>query len=94
MSATRPTAGAITPVNQVLTPMGRQVDLPGMRPQAVALSPDGKLLVTAGKTSELIVVDPDDATIRQRVTLPRRSVGDAVERPSRSRCFSRTRKTS
>jgi DNA-binding beta-propeller fold protein YncE len=60
----------ITPVNQLLTPYGRQLDLPGLRPQAVALSPDGRLLVTAGKTSELIVVDPDQATILQRVPLP------------------------
>jgi len=61
----------ITPVNQILTPYGRTIDLPGMRPQAVALSPDGKLIVTAGKTSELVVIDPDDGTIRQRVALPR-----------------------
>src|SRR5688572_27613259 len=40
----------ITPVNQVLTPIGKQLDLPQMRPQALALSPDGTLLVTAGKT--------------------------------------------
>ncbi|USN98308.1 MAG: bifunctional YncE family protein/alkaline phosphatase family protein [Phycisphaeraceae bacterium] len=60
----------ITPVNQILTPLGRQLDLPGLRPQAVALSPNGKILVTAGKTNELIVVDPDKATIVQRVPLP------------------------
>ena len=48
----------VTPVNQVLTPLGRQVDLPGMRPQALALSPDGALLVVSGKTSELVVLDP------------------------------------
>jgi hypothetical protein len=48
---------AVTPVNQILTPAGRQLDLPGMRPQALALSPDGKLLVVSGKTSELVVVD-------------------------------------
>ena len=28
-----------TPANQILTPAGIQVELPGMRPQAVALSP-------------------------------------------------------
>ena len=28
---------AVTPVNQVLTPMGRQIELAGLRPQAVAL---------------------------------------------------------
>jgi len=42
-----------TPVNQSLTPAGVQVELPGMRPQALALSPNGRLLVTAGKTHEL-----------------------------------------
>jgi YVTN family beta-propeller protein len=60
----------VTPVNQILTPYGRLVDLPGLRPQAVALSPDGKLLVTSGKTSELIVIDAGSGTIRQRVPLP------------------------
>ena len=28
-----------TPANQILTPAGIQVELPGMRPQALALSP-------------------------------------------------------
>ena len=59
-----------TPVNQVLTPAGLQVELPGMRPQALALSPDGKLLVTAGKTHELVVINPVSGTILQRVPLP------------------------
>ena len=59
-----------TPANQILTPAGLQVELPGLRPQAIALSPDGKLLVTAGKTKELVVVDPDTGVIRQRVLLP------------------------
>src|SRR5258706_10670892 len=45
----------VTPVNQVLTPYALQIDLPGMRPQALALSPNGKLLVTAGKTSEIVI---------------------------------------
>jgi YVTN family beta-propeller protein len=60
----------ITPVNQVLTPIGIQVELPGMRPQAVALSPDGRLLVTSGKTQELIVIDARTSQIRQNVALP------------------------
>jgi YVTN family beta-propeller protein len=59
-----------TPVNQVLTPTGLQVELPGMRPQALALSPDGRLLVTAGKTHELVVIDPDSGAILQHVPLP------------------------
>ena len=38
----------LTPTSQVLTPAGHQVELPGLRPQALALSPDGSLLVTSG----------------------------------------------
>lgn len=60
----------VTPDNHLLTPAGRQVDLPGMRPQAVALSPDAKLLVTAGGPPDLVVIDPASGTIRQRVPLP------------------------
>ena len=60
----------MTPVNQTLTPAGRQLPLTGMRPQAMSLSPDGQLLVVSGKTSELVVVDPDSGTIRQRVAMP------------------------
>jgi YVTN family beta-propeller protein len=41
-----------------------------MRPQAVALSPNGKLLVVSGKTSELVVIDPQAGTVRERVELP------------------------
>ena len=60
----------VLPVSQILTPAGKQVELPGLRPQALALSPDGRLLVTSGKTHELIVVDPDTGDVRQRVPLP------------------------
>src|SRR5882757_5741775 len=60
----------ITPVNQLVTPAGRQVELPGMRPQALALSPDGKILVTSGLTHELVALDPATGNIRQRVPLP------------------------
>ncbi len=62
-----------TPANQVLTPAGILVDLPGLRPQAIALSPDAKLLVTAGKTHELIVLNPASGTILQQVPLPSES---------------------
>jgi YVTN family beta-propeller protein len=61
---------SVTPVNQVITPAGRQVPLPGLRPQAVALSPDGGLLVTAGKTNEIVVVDPATGDILARVKPP------------------------
>ncbi len=59
-----------TPANQRLTPAGIQVELPEMRPQVLALSPDGSILVTAGKTHELVVVDPATGAIKQRVALP------------------------
>lgn len=60
----------ITPVNQTLTPMGIQVDLPKMRPQAIALSPDGSVLATSGKTEELVLVNPENGEILDRVGLP------------------------
>src|SRR5262249_42815117 len=60
----------VTPANQILTPVGRQVELPGMRPQALALSPGGRILVTSGKTAELVVVSPTSGRILQRVALP------------------------
>jgi len=62
--------GLETPVNQRVTPAGTQVGLPGMRPQALALSPDGKILVTSGLTHELVVVNPATGKIWQRVPFP------------------------
>ncbi len=62
-----------TPVNQVLTPFGQLVQLPGVRPQAVALSPDGELLVLSGKSSQLLVFGfAGDGSVveRQRVAFP------------------------
>jgi DNA-binding beta-propeller fold protein YncE len=66
-----------TPVNQTLTPRGQQLDLPGLRPQVLAASPDGRFLYTSGKTSELLVVDAENGTVAQRVTLP----SDAQQAP-------------
>jgi YVTN family beta-propeller protein len=60
----------VLPVNQVLVPAGTQIPLPGLRPQALALSPDGRLLAVSGKTSELVIIDPALGTIVQRVSLP------------------------
>ncbi|MBI2498477.1 MAG: bifunctional YncE family protein/alkaline phosphatase family protein [Opitutae bacterium] len=59
-----------TPVNQIVSPAGRHVILPGLRPQGLALSPDGTLLVVSGKTSEVLVLDPANGDVRQRVPLP------------------------
>jgi YVTN family beta-propeller protein len=64
------------PVNQVLTPAGRQVELPGLRPQVVALSPDGQWLAVSGKTPELVLIDPETGVIRQRVPLPAEAARD------------------
>src|SRR5690348_6831849 len=63
-------AGLSTPVNQLVTPAGKLIELPGMRPQALALCPNGKLLVTAGLTHELVVLDPVTGRILQHVNLP------------------------
>ena len=69
---------AVTPVNQVLTPLGKQLDLPGMRPQALAIAPNGTFFITSGKTNELLVIDLAKAQIRQRVPLPATDVHDPV----------------
>src|SRR4051794_24783452 len=61
--------GNSVPVNQVLTPAGTQVELTGVRPQVIALSPDGKLLATAGK-HDIVLIDPNDGKILQTVPLP------------------------
>ena len=60
----------VLPVNQVVTPAGTQIALPGLRPQALALSPDGALLAVSGKTHEVVIIDLATAQIRQRVVLP------------------------
>ena len=60
----------VTPVNQIVEPAGRQLDLPGLRPQALALSPDGRILVTSGKTRDLLVIDPVAGQVVQTVPLP------------------------
>ena len=79
----RGTNRTVLPVNQVVTPLGVQVELPGLRPQALALSPDGRILLTAGKTAEIVVVDPSTAAIRQRVPLPKTTTPG---RPRRTSC--------
>jgi YVTN family beta-propeller protein len=59
-----------TPVNQLISPAGRQIELPGLRPQALAFSPDKAILVTSGQSHELIALDPVHGIILQRVALP------------------------
>lgn len=74
-----PDGRTMTPVNQILTPVGQQVDLPGLRPQALALSPDGQILVTAGKTAEVLVISPLTGIILQRVLLPSEEAEDLTD---------------
>src|SRR4051794_26157708 len=57
------------PVNQVLTPAGIQIQLEGVRPQVIAVSPDGRLLATSGK-HEIVLLDPSNGRIVQTVGLP------------------------
>ncbi len=66
----RMTNGLVTPVNQIVSPAGTQVELPRARPNALALSPDGRLLVTSGLTNKLVVVDPAAGKIFQVVAFP------------------------
>jgi YVTN family beta-propeller protein len=61
---------AVVPVNQIITPYGLQSTLPGLRPQALALSPDGKLLAVSGKTPELIILNAVSGKVEQEVALP------------------------
>lgn len=74
----------VLPVNQVLEPVGIQISLPGLRPQALALSPDGRLLAVSGKTSELVIIDPESGTIIQRVTFPSENQIEPLPDPSSS----------
>jgi YVTN family beta-propeller protein len=66
----------VLPVNQTITPLGTQIELPGLRPQGLALSPNGDILVTSGKSSELVVVNPSTAAILQRVALPNEGLNE------------------
>ena len=72
----------VTPVNQTLTPHGTFADLPGLRPQVIALSADGRHLYTAGKTSELLVLDAATGKVDQRVPLPNDKQTEPVTAPN------------
>ena len=72
----------VTPVNQLVMPAGRQIELPGMRGEALALSPDGRLLIVSGLTSELLVLDPATGETKQHVQLPKLKKGAPPEASS------------
>jgi YVTN family beta-propeller protein len=70
----------VTPVNQIVEPAGRQLDLAKLRPQALALSPDGRILAVSGKTHDLFIVDPASWKMAQKeVPLPSNSAPAAAE---------------
>ena len=69
----------MTPLHQILTPAGLQVELPGQRPQVLALSPNGRILAVAGKGASLAIIDPVSGAIRQRVALPSEDAEPAME---------------
>jgi YVTN family beta-propeller protein len=73
------TNGFETPVNQLLTPAGTLIELPGVRPNALALSPDGHLLVTSGLKGELVVLDSADGKVLQHVPMPSSKQQPGVE---------------
>lgn len=64
------TNGIVTPVNQIVTPAGGLLELPGTRPLALALSPNRKLLVTSGLRHDLLVIDLDTSKA-QKVAFPK-----------------------
>ena len=68
--------GLETPVNQRVTPAGTLIELRGLRPSALALSPDRHLLVTSGLTRDLVVLDPATGKISQRIAFPAGSIQD------------------
>jgi len=72
----------VLPVNQIITPAGKQIELPGMRAQALALSPDCGLLVVSGLTSELLTLDPATGAIKQHIKLPKLMKGAPPEASS------------
>jgi DNA-binding beta-propeller fold protein YncE len=62
--------GLVTPVNQLVTPTGKLIQLPGVRPNALALSPDASLLAVSGLNRKLLVIDAATGEILQRVPFP------------------------
>jgi DNA-binding beta-propeller fold protein YncE len=60
----------VVPVNQTVAPAGTTIPLPGLRPQALALSPDGRFLAVSGKTSEVVLLEAETGRILERAALP------------------------
>jgi len=74
----------ILPVNQVLTPAGVQIYLPGIRPNVMAISPDNQFIVVSGITSELIALNHIKGEIIKRVPMPLGTENTTTPSPSSS----------
>src|SRR5581483_6115123 len=57
------------PTGQLLTPAGWQIPLPAMRPQGLALSPDGELLAVAGNSERLLLLSAKTGETLQTIPL-------------------------
>ncbi|MCX6886642.1 MAG: hypothetical protein NTX27_16575, partial [Verrucomicrobia bacterium] len=68
----------ITTASQLLTPAGRNVVFPEMRPQVAVLAPDGSFLAVSGKTSDLLLLDPVTGDVKQTIALPAEAALGAV----------------
>jgi YVTN family beta-propeller protein len=64
----QPDGSVVVTTNQIVTPAGRQIDIPG-RPLAVAIRPDQKTaaLLTVGGSAPLVVVDLTTGSLKQQV---------------------------
>lgn len=58
-----------------------------MRPQALALSPDGRLLATAGRNQTLVLLDPANGRVRQSIPLSTRRSADSTNTVSAQLSF-------
>ena len=63
----------LLPTGQIIAPAGRQIDLAGIRPQALTLSPNGKFLAVAGSSKDVLIFDSATGQEISRTTMP----GDA-----------------
>ena len=59
----------VTPVNQAVTPLGRTIELPGLRPQALALRTDG-----VRQRSTIVVTTPQPIENGLLASLPVESI--------------------
>ena len=65
----------LLPTGQIIAPAGRQIDLPTIRPQALTLSPNGKLLAVGGSSKDILIFDAATGAELSRTTMP----GDPVK---------------